>query len=206
MTALLAALGSGEPDTDRAPGPDSPIDPELLVDPELLDRVCARAQPPGVSLVAYPRTGERCPTRRPRRRCTTLLGYMANRTHVVLVAGLDDPETRTAVMRAADARVLLYEPTLASIGAAVHCMALLGPECPALLVQSHPRMRRSALSPAQVQYALADRRPDATIPFEPALHAAATGEGPQRRPGRAYLEALREVMERAVEVPAPASA
>ena len=202
LAALLATLGPGAPDTGQPLEPDGPLDHERLVDPELLDSVCAPADTPGISLVAYPGTGP-VPQAPSPPAVHNLLGYMANRAHVVLVAGLDDPEARTAIMQEADARVLLFEPTLTSIGAAVHCLSLLGAEHPALLVQNHPRMRRSTLSPAQIQYALADRRPDVTIPFEPALHAAATGEGRARPRGKAYLEALRQVMERAIEGPAP---
>ena len=209
LAALLATVDSDRPDADRPDAdrplePDEPLDADPPVSPELLDSICAPAHVAGVSLVAYPPTGPLPPAPSPPA-VHTLLGYMANRTHVVLVAGLHDPEARTATMQQADARMLLYEPTLASISAAVHCLALLGPECPAVLVQSHPRMRRSTLSQAQIRYAMAERRPDVTIPFEPALHAAATGEGHDRPPGKAYLEALRQVMERAVEGPAPVS-
>ena len=204
LAALLATLGPGASDTDRPLEPDGPPEPDALIDPELLEGVCAPTDTRGVSLVAYPGTGPMPESPSPPT-VHSLLGHMANRSHVVLVAGLGDPEARTAIMQEADARVLLYEPTLPSIGVAVHCMALLGPEHPALLVQSHPRMRRSPLSQAQIHYALAERRPDVTIPFEPALHAAATGEGRQRPPGKGYLEALRQVMERAVEIPAPTS-
>ena len=52
-------------------------------------------------------------------------------------------------------------------------------------------------------FSLAERRPDVVIPFEPALHAAAVGEARNRVPGKAYHDALRRVMERAVEGPAP---
>ena len=112
----------------------------------------------------------------------TLLGHLANRAHVVLATGLFDPDARAAIMQKADARVLLYEPTLPSISAAVQCLAQLGPEHPIILVQSHPRMRRSALSQAQIRYALAERRPDVIIPFEPALHAAPNGFQPNESP------------------------
>ena len=208
LAALFATLGSDRPDADRPLDPDEqfdpgePVDTDPLVSPELLDSICAPADAAGVSLVAYPSTGP-LPQAPSPPAVHTLLGTMANRTHVVLVTGLHDPEARTAIMQQADARVLLYEPTLASISAAVHCLALLGPEHPAILVQNHPRMRRSLLSQAQIRYAMAERRPDVTIPFEPALHAAATGEGHDRPPGKAYLEALRQVMERAIEGPAP---
>ena len=55
-------------------------------------------------------------------------------------------------------------------------------------------MARYPLSPAHVRYALADRRPDVEVPFEPALHATATGK-PLGRPGKAWRKALRQVME-----------
>ena len=198
LAALFATLGSGGLD------PDEPLDPDPLISPERLDSICAPAGTAGISLVAYRCAGP-LPEAPSPPAVRTLLGYMANRAHVVLVAGLRDPEARTAILQQADARVLLYEPTLPSISAAVHCLALLGPEHPAILVQSHPRMRRSRLSQAQIRYAMAERRPDVTIPFEPALHAAATGEEHERPPGKAYLEALRQVIERAVEGPAPVS-
>jgi hypothetical protein len=113
-----------------------------------------------------------------------------------------DPEARAAIMRQADARVLIYEPTLASISSAVHCLALLGTEHPALLVQCHPRMRKSTLSPAQIRYALAERRPDVIVPFDGALHATAAGNARARSPGRAFRKALDEVVERVIEGPA----
>ena len=204
LAALLATVDPGAPDIDRPLDPDGPLEADPPVNPELLDSVCAPADTSGVSLVAYPGTGPMPQAPSPPA-VHSLLSHMANRAHVVLVAGLDDPEARTAIMQETDARVLLFEPTLASIGAAVHCMSLLGAEHPALLVQNHPRMRRSVLSAAQIRYALAERRPDVTIPFEPALHAAATGAERTRPRGKAYLEALRQVMERAIEGPTPVS-
>ena len=49
--------------------------------------------------------------------------------------------------------------------------------------------------------ALAAGQPDVVIPFDPALHAAATGEGRARSPGKAYREALRQLAERVLESP-----
>lgn len=128
-----------------------------------------------------------------------LVEHLANRAHAVLVTGLSDPEVRLKVMQDADTRVLLYEPTLPSISEAVRCLALLGTEHPATLVQCHPRSRRSALSPAQIRYALAERNPDVVIPFEPALYAASIGKGRPRSPGKAWRKAVGQVIERAVE-------
>ena len=206
LAALLETLDSGEADFGQPPDPDAPPDsgPDPTLSPEQLDGVSATADTAGISVVAYDPAGP-VPESPSPQAVQTLLEHLANRAHVVLVAGASDPETRTATMQEADARVLLYEPTLPSISAAVHALAQLGPEHPTILVQSHPRMRKSALSPAQIRYALAERRPDVIIPFEPALHADATGAGRSRPPGKPYREALGQVIERAVEGPAPVS-
>lgn len=202
LAAVLATIAAARPDADESSDPDETLDAEPTPSPELLDSVCAPSGTAGVSLIAYPPTGPLPESPPPEAMCT-LLGQVANRSHVVLATGLFDPEVRNAIMQQADARVLLYEPTLASISAAVQCLAQLGPEHATTLVQTHPRMRRSALSQAQIRYALAERRPDVVIPFEPALHAAATGEAADRPHGKAYRSALRQVIERAVEGPAP---
>ena len=201
LAAVLTSCGLDQRDAGESLGADEPLDAGPLLTPELLDSVCAPAGTAGISLVAYPAVGP-LPEAAPAAAVHTLLGYLANRAHVVLVAGLHDPETRTATMQQADARVQLFEPTLPSISSAVQCLAMLGPEHPAVLAQNHPRMRRSTLSSAQIRYALAERRPDVVIPFEPALHAAATGAAHDRPPGKAYVRALQEVVERAVDGPA----
>ena len=202
LPAVLAMLADDEPDADPPSDPDETIEPDTALSPEQLDSICAPADAAGISLVAYPPGGP-VPESPSSPAVHALLGHLANRAHMVLVCGLFDPEIRTSLMQQADARVLLFEPTLPSISAAVHCLAQLGPDHPTILVQSHPRTRRSALSAAQIRYALAERRPDVVIPFEPALHAAATGEARDRVPGKPYREALRQVIERAVEGPAP---
>ena len=208
LSALLATLDAGRyspdetPGTGEAPGTDEALDTEPTLSAGQLDSIRAPSATAGVSLVAYPPSG---PLSGPPSSAAvaTLLGHMANQAHVVLATGLFDPELRTSVMQHADAGVLLYEPTLPSISAAVQCLARLGSEHATVLVQSHPRMRRSALSQAQIRYALAERHPDVVIPFEPALHAAATG-GAQNRPlGKAYREAVRQLIERSVQVLAP---
>ena len=206
LDAVLTNLAAGRHDTGEPPEPGEPTDPDEAYDaqapagPELLDGICSTSSE-GISLVAYPSAGP-LPEAPSAPAVRTLLGHLANRAHVVMVAGLRDPAVRAAIMQRSDARVLLYEPTLPSISASVHCLALLGTDSPTVLVQSHPRMRRSTLSQAQIRYALAERRPDVIIPFEPALHATATGAGTERPPGKAYVDALRKVVERAVNGPA----
>ena len=202
LPALLAALDTSRPDFEELRDPDGILDAGPAPSPEQIDTVRVPSGTDGVSLVAYPPAGP-LPEPPSPGAIHALVGHLANRAHVVLAAGLFDPEARTAIMQRADARVVLFEPTLPSIGAAVHCLAHLGREHPALLVQSHSRMRRSGLSPAHIRYALADRRPDVVIPFEPALHATAAGGTPDRPPGKAYREALRRIIECTVEGPAP---
>lgn len=202
LSSLLATLGTHAP--TEATEPEAPPDQEPHINPEQLDAVCASAGP-GITLVACSDAGPLPEPSSPAAVCA-LLASLANRAHVVLVTGMPDPALRTEVMQWTDSRVLLYEPTLASIGAAVQTLALLGAERATTLVQCHPRMRRSALSSAQIRYALAERRPDVIIPFEPALHAAGTGGDRNRSRSKPYLDALRQVMERVVEGATPLTA
>ena len=200
LAALLATLDPDQSDPDRPSDAADPLDADRVASPELSDGICVPTDIAGISLVAYPLEGP-LPETPSAQGVHSLLGTLANRAHVVLVSGLHDPGARATIMQQADARVLLYEPTLSSISAAVHCLALLGPEYPTVLVQNHPRMRRNMLSQAQIRYALAERCPDVVVPFEPALHAAATGDRQDRPSGKAYLEALRQVIERTVQGP-----
>ena len=124
-----------------------------------------------------------------------LFKRLANRTHAVLVTGIAAPELQIDVMRQAAARVVVFEPTLPSIDAAVRSMTRVGVEHPVTLVQCSTRMRRYTLSPAHVRYAFAERSPDAVIPFDPALHATATGRKSQARPRKAYRKALQRAIE-----------
>ncbi len=178
LHSLLASIGSG--DTDSAELPDG------------IDRVSTPAAP-GISLLAYP-PSDRLPECHGGSALSALFKLLANRTHVVLVTGMADPETQLRILGEADARMLLYEPTMPSISAAVRQLTRLGADRPATLVQCSPRRRRYALSPAHVGYALADRRPDIVLPFEPALHAGATG-GTRGRVATAYRKALQQAVE-----------
>ena len=180
LPALLDALGASES-----------AEPEPLAVPDGIEGVCVPVDT-GLSLVAH--SDPAAPPPGPEA-VLELLGLLANRTHLVLVTGLADPELRLEIMRRADARVLLYEPTLASLSAAVRCLALLGADHPATLAQCFSRAPRSALTAAHIRYAIADRRPDVVVPFDPALHAAATGAR-SGRPGKAYRNAVREMMNR----------
>lgn len=171
------------------------------VDGDLVDGASAAAAD-GISLIAWRADGPLPPPPAAAAVCA-LLETLANRAHTVFAAGLSDPEVRLEVMRHADTRILLFEPTLQSVGAAARCLALLGTQYPVLLAQSHSRTRAAALSRAQIGYALADRRPDVVVPFDPALHAvSARGARGARRESAAWRAALGRLMEQAVEGPA----
>ena len=128
-----------------------------------------------------------------------LLQQLANRSHVVLACGAADPDVRLEMMQGADARVLVYEPTLSSIRMAVRYLALLGSEYPVTLVQNHSRSPKSSLSSVHVRYALAERRPDVVVPFEPSLCAANEGKNPAG-PAR-YRRAVTQIIERVMAIP-----
>ena len=203
LAALLASLDPGEPSELEESPLDSgePFGLGEPVGPEEIDGVCAPAGP-GLLLVGYPPSGP-TPAAPGPRAVQALVEGLANRAHAVLVSGSPDPEVRLEAMRRADTRVLLYEPHLLSISEAARCLALLGREHPAVLVQCCPRARKGALSSAQIRYALAERRPDVVIPFDRALHAASTRPAKARsiRPGKAWRKALRQVIERVIEGP-----
>lgn len=165
---------------------------EPSIDPAKLEAASTPVSA-GVSLIGYPLDGP-LPGRPTLPALFTLLKHLANRAHVVLVTGIPEPGMQLELMQWADARVLLYEPTLPSISAAVHRLAWLGTEHPAALVQCLPRMRRYALSSAHIRYALAERNPDVVIPFDPALQAGAVGTALDGI-GKACRESLRQVTE-----------
>ena len=156
---------------------------------------------PGLGLVAFPAPEsppEEPPTGRSVRR---LLDGLANQAQVVLVIGLSEPDVQMAAFEAADARLLAYEPTLASIGYATHLLALLEDPQNTTLVECHPRGPRASLTPREVMQAMAGRRPDVVIPFEPSLWAQADGRKKPRPPGKRYLRGLQAVVATAIGAP-----
>ena len=192
LSSLLAALAA-----------DATTDSEANVAANQFDDLCSAAET-GISLFAFGAAAD-LPSSPSPEAVRKLLGHLANRTHVVMVTGFSDPDTQLEMMQRADARVLLFEPTLSSLSTAVRSLALLGTKCQSTLVQCLSRTPRNALSSAHIRYALGDRRPDVVVPFDGALHAAATGTK-SKRPGRVYRNAVRNVMERVMESAAVAPA
>ena len=108
---------------------------------------------------------------------------------------MSDADTLFPVLENADERVLVYEPTLASLNHATQVLALLGEGREAVLVENHTRARKSALSPQQVRQALAGREADFAIPFEPKLPAATNRGKPDESLGKKYRQALDRLVE-----------
>ena len=156
---------------------------------------------PGLGLVAFPAPEsppEEPPTGRSVQR---LLDGLANQAQVVLVIGLSEPDVQMAAFEAADARLVAYEPTLASIGYATHLLALIEDPQHTTLIECHPRGPRTSLTPREIMQALAGRRPDVVIPYEPSLWARAGGRKKPRPPGKRYLRGLQAVIATAIGAP-----
>ena len=156
---------------------------------------------PGLGLVAFPAPEsppEEPPTGRSVQR---LLDGLANQAQVVLVIGLSEPDVQMAAFEAADARLVAYEPTLASIGYATHLLALLEDPQNTTLIECHPRGSRASLTPREIMQAFAGRRPDVVIPFEPSLWTPAGRRKKPRPPAKRYLQGLQAVIATAIGAP-----
>ena len=194
LEAELQAQDEAEEEEGGGGGEPAPTRTEIDV------RLAVPVQP-GLGLVAFPAPEsppEEPPTGRSVRR---LLDGLANQAQVVLVIGLSEPDVQMAAFEAADARLIAYEPTLASIGYATHLLALLEDPQNTTLVECHPRGPRPSLTPREIMQALAGRRPDVVIPFEPALWAPAGGRKKPRPPGKRYLRGLQAVIATAIGAP-----
>ena len=203
LADLLATLDTGGADLDQPPDPDEPpgSEPDPTLSPEQLDSVSGTADTAGIWVVAYNPEGP-VPESPSPQAVQMLLEHLANRAHVVLVAGAFDPETRTATMQAADARVLLYEPTLPA--SARRCMRWRSsvrstPPSSCRAIRACARARCPRPDP------LCARRtaPRRHHPVRAGASRRGHRRGRSRAPGKPYREALGQVIERAVEGPAP---
>lgn len=185
-----SGIGSGEP---------TRLEPAEIA--ECLDRASANAED-RIALFSYANSGSAATAPSPLA-VGFLLQHLANRSHVVLASGAADPDVRLEMMQRADARVLVYEPTLSSIRTAVRYLAFLGSEHPVTLVQNHSRSPKSSLSSVHVRYALAERRPDVVVPFEPSLCTSDGGKNPAG-PAR-YRRAVAQIIERVMAMPVRAA-
>ncbi len=148
-----------------------------------------------VSVYGY-RTGEAVPPAPAPGAIQWLTEHLANRSHLVVVDGMADADTRSAVLGEADERVLVYEPTLASLNHVSHNLTLLGQGRDVVLVENHTRAPKSALAPRQVREALAGREPDLTLPFEPKLPGATDRGKPDESLGKKFRKGLDLLVQR----------
>ena len=164
------------------------VDAESSSGPDLIEAVCAPAGP-RVSVYGY-RTADGVPALPSPAAVHWLTEHLANRSHLVVVDGMSDPDTLLPVLQHSDERVLVYEPTLVSLNHLTHTLALLGEGQEVILVENHTRAQKSALSTEQIRHALAGRRPDFTMPFEPKLPAATNRGMPDGALGKKHRKAL----------------
>ncbi|MDE0034219.1 MAG: hypothetical protein OXU75_13970 [Deltaproteobacteria bacterium] len=161
---------------------------------QMIEAVCA-AMGPRVSVYGY-RPGDQVSAVPSAAAVQWLIEHLANRSHMVVVDGMSDAGTLFPVLENADERVLVYEPTLASLGRLTRTLALMGGRTDATLVENHTRARKSALGPRQIRDALAGREPDQIIPFEPKLPAATDRGSPHESLGKKYRAALDRLIEK----------
>lgn len=184
-------------DVEPPPGLDELLGmsaPEQSVDASMIDAMRATSGP-RISVYGYrPGTGVP-PVPRPDA-VRWLTGYLANRSHLVVVDGIDAAELLFPVLQDADERVLVYEPTLLSLNRVTQTLSLLGDGRDVILVENHTRAAKGSLSPTQVRDALAGRAPDLSIPFEPRLPSATNRGTPDQSLGRKYRKALDGLIER----------
>ncbi len=177
-------------DVEPAMGFDELLDLAAKPDPDpgLIDGVRTRVTP-RVSVYGY-RGGDSLPSPPAAEAVLWLMEQLANRSHLVIVDGLTDTDLLFAVLPNASERVLVFEPTLVSLNRVIRRLVLLGNDNPSLLVENHTRAPKSALSAADIQYTLAGREPDVTVPFEPGLPAATNYGLPERDFSKKYRKAL----------------
>ncbi len=121
---------------------------------------------------------------------------LANRSHLVVVDGMLDAGTLFSVLRNADERVLVYEPTLVSLSRLTHTLMSMGEGREVVLVENHTRGTKRTLSSSQIRDALAGRQPDVVIPFEAKLPAATDRGDPSESLGKQYRAALDKLIDK----------
>lgn len=151
-----------------------------------------------IALVAYPRR-DSLPVVPSVDTAQSLIRHLANRASTVLLCGIPDPELLAALLKECEVRVVLYEPTLLSINVAVRCLMLLDADNPPILVQSHRRMPRSSLSTAHIRYALGDREPAVTLPYDARLHRQVATFDARPPAGHRYRKALKQFVDVVLE-------
>ena len=98
-----------------------------------------------------------------------LIAELRRRSHLVLMDGLDDPETRSALLSAVDRRVLVVEPTPSGAERGARLLDRLGEGPPLVVVRNHSRAFDDDASVRALRRARFRIRPRVSVPFESAL-------------------------------------
>ena len=148
-------------------------------DPQMLEGVCTRRSD-RISLYAY-RWNVEPSAVPPLAAVEWLIDELRQRSQLVLVDGLDDPEMRFAVLERADMRVVVAEPTVRDVPRAARIVDLLGGRAPTLRVRNHTRELKRGSKSAPHAGAATQLPADVEIPFEPSLPAIADRGWPEGR-------------------------
>ena len=163
-------------------------------DPKLLDGVRTERSE-RISVYAY-RLGSSPPPVPSMRALDWLLGQLRRRSQLVIVDGLDDPETRFDLPGELDVRVLAVEPTPAGCVRAARAIELFGRSAPFLLAQNHTRKFALEAGSRLLAEASVDTPPDAVIPFDASLPELASRGWPGERLPRGLRKPVAALAER----------
>ena len=100
-----------------------------------------------------------------------LVAELGRRSHLVVVDGLDDGETRFSVLAAAQRRVLVVEPTPSGAARGARVLERLGDGASPVVVRNHTRPLSNDASLRTLRRAGWRTRPRVFVPFEPELPA-----------------------------------
>ena len=169
-------------DIEPAPGLDQLFDAagRTPSDPQMLDGVRAERSD-RISVYAYRVGAAPPPPPPPPAAVDWLLGQLKRRSQLVLVDGLEGPETRLAPLAEVDTRILVVEPTVGGAIRAARLFDLLGGGVPALLVENHTRAFRRGAAERLLRGAGVGTPPDVVVPFEPSLPGITDRGWPQGR-------------------------
>ena len=163
-------------------------------DPQMLDGVRTERSE-RISLYAY-RPGVTPPPVAALPALDWVLDQLRRRSQLVLVDGLDDPQTHLALLEKVDTRVLVVEPTVVGTVRAARLLGLIGAGAPPLLVQNHTRQFKSEIGAKLLLNAGVDTPPDVVIPFEATLPELADRGWPRGRLPRRLRKPIAELADR----------
>ena len=173
----------------RGGAPATPLDIRgAELDLQLVDAVRARRSD-RIALYTY-RFGPTTPPPPPVDAVRSLLEELRRRSHLVLMDGLDDPDTRSALLAATDKQVLVIEPTPGGASRAVRLLEFLGDGPRPLIVRSHTRAFANGACVRALRRAGLHVRPRVSVPFDPTVPAMCDRGRPKDRVPRSLEKPL----------------